>query len=108
MAALRAKLATPSPEEPAHSVLPVAAVLPELTTPAAKVRLFRALFRGRDDIFPTRFLSRKTGKAGYAPACANKFVRGVCDLPKIKCSECPNQAFAPVDDRMEIGRASCR
>jgi superfamily II DNA or RNA helicase len=101
-AALRAKLATLSPEEPPHSVLPVAAVLPALTTPAAKVRLFRALFRGRDDIFPTRFLSRKTGKAGYAPACANKFVRGVCDLPKIKCSECPNQAFAPVDDRMVL------
>src|SRR4051794_35667014 len=49
MAALRAKLAALSPEEPAHSVLPVAAVLPALTTPAAKVRLFRALFRGRDD-----------------------------------------------------------
>ncbi|MFL6260132.1 MAG: TOTE conflict system archaeo-eukaryotic primase domain-containing protein [Thermoanaerobaculia bacterium] len=101
-AALRAKLATLSPEEPAHSVLPVATVPPTLTTPAAKVRLFRALFRGRDDIFPTRFQSRKTGKAGYAPACANKFVRGVCDLPKIKCSECPNQAFAPVDDRMAL------
>src|SRR4029078_8554252 len=76
--------------------------LPVLTTPAAKVRLFRALFRGRDDVFPTRFLSRKTGKAGYAPDCADKFVRGVCDLPKIKCSECPNQAFAPVDDLMVL------
>src|SRR6266571_1463532 len=66
--------------------------------PQEKVRLFRQLFRGRADVFPTRFVSRKTGKPGYAPACTNKFVRGVCELPKIKCGECPNQAFVPVDD----------
>ncbi|MDP9121272.1 MAG: restriction endonuclease subunit R, partial [Acidobacteriota bacterium] len=102
MAALRAKLATLSPEEPNHSALPVAAILPAPTTSSVKVRLFRALFRGRDGIFPTRFLSRKTGKVGYAPACANKFVRGICDLPRIKCGECPNQAFTPVDDRVVL------
>ena len=65
---------------------------------AEKVRLFRSLFRGRTDVFPTRFVSKKTGKAGYAPACTNKFVPGVCELPKIKCGECSNQAFVPVDD----------
>jgi hypothetical protein len=42
-------------------------------TPSGKVRLFRSLFRGRTDIFPTRFVSRKTGNPGYAPACSNKF-----------------------------------
>ncbi len=68
-------------------------------TSAEKVRLFRSLFRGRADVFPTRFVSKKTGKAGYAPACANKFVRGVCDLPRIKCGECSNQAFQAVDDQ---------
>jgi len=67
-------------------------------TAAEKVRLFRSLFRDRADVFPTRFVSKKTGKSGYAPACANKFVRGVCDLPRIKCGECPNQAFQTVDD----------
>ncbi len=67
-------------------------------TPVEKVMLFRSLFRGRPDIFPTRFVSQRTGKAGYAPACANKFVPGVCELPKIKCGECANQAFRPVDD----------
>jgi len=68
-------------------------------TSAEKVSLFRSLFRGRDDVFPTRFVSKKTGKAGYAPACANKFVRGVCELPRVKCGECPNQGFLPVDDQ---------
>lgn len=45
----------------------------------AKIRLFRALFRGREDIYARRFESRKTGKSGYAPACANEWVRGVCE-----------------------------
>lgn len=64
-----------------------------------KVTLFRRLFRGRDDVYPTRFVSKKTGKPGYAPACANKFVVGVCPLPKVKCGDCTNQAFRPVDHR---------
>ena len=37
----------------------------------AKITLFRSLFRGRDDVYPRRFESRKTGKSGYAPACSN-------------------------------------
>ncbi len=63
-----------------------------------KVRLFRSLFRGREDLYPTRWVSKKTGKAGYAPACANKFVAGVCELPKVKCGDCTKQAFRRVDD----------
>ena len=35
--------------------------------PATKIALFRSLFRGREDVYPRRFESRKTGKAGYAP-----------------------------------------
>ena len=44
-----------------------------------KIALFRSLFRGRADVYPRRFESRKTGKSGYAPACANEWVRGVCE-----------------------------
>lgn len=64
----------------------------------AKIALFRSLFRGRDDVYPRRFESRKTGKAGYAPACANEWVRGICEKPRIKCAECPNRRFLPVTD----------
>ncbi len=39
----------------------------------AKIALFHWLFRGRDDVYPRRFESRKTGKSGYQPACA------ICD-----------------------------
>ncbi len=77
-------------------------------TSAEKVRLFRSLFRGREDVFPTRFMSKKTGKSGYAPACRNKFVKGVCELPKVKCGECPNQAFVSFDDTAVIGHLTGR
>jgi superfamily II DNA or RNA helicase/very-short-patch-repair endonuclease len=69
------------------------------TSPSyAKIGLFRSLFRGREDLYPRRFESRKTGKSGYAPACANEWVRGICEKPRIKCAECPNRRFLPVTD----------
>ncbi len=77
-------------------------------TSAGKVTLFRQLFRGRPDVYPTRFVSKKTGKAGYAPACSNKFVPGVCELPKVKCGDCTRQAFKPVDDADQPKRAATR
>src|SRR5678810_224236 len=58
----------------------------------------RSLFRGREDVYPRRFESRKTGRSGYAPACANEWVRGVCEKPRIKCAECPNRRFLQVTD----------
>jgi superfamily II DNA or RNA helicase len=103
LAALRAELAAFDSEPEIHVRPPLAVKAPIPQTPADKVRLFRSLFRGREDIFPTRFESRKTGKSGYAPACRNKFVRGVCELPKVKCGDCPNQAFSPCDDAAVVG-----
>ena len=100
--ALRAGLAGLHAAEPTRAVLPVIKSIQTPATPAEKVRLFRALFKGREDIFPTRFVSKKTGNSGYAPACANKFVRGVCELPKVKCGECLNQAFTPVEAQVVL------
>ena len=70
----------------------------QTSSPQEKITLFRSLFRGRDDVYPRRFESRKTGRSGYAPACANEWVRGVCEKPRIKCAECPNRRFLPVTD----------
>jgi len=67
---------------------------------AAKITLFRSLFRGREDVYPRRFESRKTGRAGYQPACANEWARGLCDKPRIKCLECANRRFLPVTDEV--------
>jgi hypothetical protein len=66
----------------------------------AKIRLFRSLFRGREDIYARRFESRKTGKSGYAPACANEWVRDVCEKPRVKCAECPHRRFLPLTDEV--------
>src|SRR5678816_3432215 len=70
------------------------------SSPEANILLFRSLFRGREDVYPRRFESRKTNKTGYAPACANEWVRGVCEKPRIKCTDCPNQRFLPVIDEV--------
>jgi superfamily II DNA or RNA helicase len=61
-----------------------------------KVALFRRLFAGRTDVFPIRWDNPKTGRSGYAPACTNEWVRGVCGKPQVKCGDCPNKAFIPV------------
>lgn len=58
-----------------------------------KVRLFQSLFVGRDDVFARRWENPKTGKTGYAPACGNEWVRGICEKPRVKCAVCPHQAF---------------
>ena len=42
----------------------------------------------------------KTGRAGYAPACGNEWVRGICEKPRIKCGDCPHRAFLPVTDEV--------
>lgn len=68
------------------------------SSPEAKIALFRSLFRGREDVYARRFESKKTGKSGYAPACANEWVRGICEKPRIKCAECPHRRFLPVSD----------
>jgi hypothetical protein len=63
-----------------------------------KIALYRSLFRGREDVYPRRFESRKTGRAGYSPVCGNEWVQGICEKPRIKCSESPHQRFFPVTD----------
>ncbi len=70
------------------------------SSPELKVALFRSLFRGRPDVYPRRFQSRKTGKSGYQPACGNEWVRGICEKPKIKCMQCANSRFLPVTDEV--------
>jgi hypothetical protein len=65
-----------------------------------KVLLFRSLFRGRTDVYPARWENKSSGRSGYAPACANEWVRGVCEKPQIKCGDCTKQAFIAVSDRV--------
>jgi len=51
-------------------------------------------------VYARRFVSKKTGKAGYSPVCGNEWVRGVCEKPRIKCSDCPHQNWLAVTDEV--------
>jgi hypothetical protein len=66
------------------------------SAPDAKIALFRSLFRGREDVYPRRFESRRTGKSGYQPVCANEWIEGVCGKPTIRCADCLCQRYLPV------------
>ena len=74
------------------------AVVSHNSAVAAKIALFRSLFRGRDDLYPRLFASLRTGKTGYSPACANEWVRGLCDKRAVRCQDCPSRRFLPLTD----------
>ncbi len=64
--------------------------IPSLTS-NEKIRLFRSLFRGRDDVFAVRWESRN-GKAGYSPACLRK------GFFSSKAEALANREFLPLTD----------
>jgi hypothetical protein len=106
---LQAELASLGAEPDIRVRLPVAVEARVPKTSPEKVKLFRSLFRGREDVFPTRFVSKKTGNPGYAPACSNKWEPGLCALKTGgKCSDCANQAFIPFDDAAVVGHLTGR
>ena len=89
---------TSKPVNQQEIALVVAASAKELST-EAKIQLFRSLFRGREDVYPIRWES-KNGKSGYSPACDNEWINGLCEKPRIKCSDCTNRKFLPVTDQL--------
>jgi superfamily II DNA or RNA helicase len=97
---LRTSALEDAPPAPAVLSQPSNAAVHGRSPIQAKIALFRRLFRGRADVFPVRWENAKSGRSGYSPACANEWRRGVCDKPKVKCSNCPNQAFIDVGDEV--------
>ena len=68
------------------------------STDEQKIIFFRSLFRGREDVYPRRFESKRTGKSGYQPVCRKEWIRPFCQKPKIKCGNCENRDFTPLSD----------
>jgi len=64
-----------------------------------KIRIFRRLFRGREDVYPQRWESAK-GTSGYSPVCGNEWKPGICYKPRIKCGDCTQRQFLPVTDQV--------
>ena len=67
------------------------------SAPGDKIRLFRAMFRGREDVYARRYVSAKSGKSGYSPVCAIEWTHGLCDKRK-GCATCPNRRLEPISD----------
>jgi len=85
-----------APREPAAA--PKAGLVTRESPSEAKIALFRSLFRGRDDVYAVRWETKRTGRSGYFPACANKWNRRVCRMPRVKCADCTHRKFLPLDD----------
>lgn len=67
-------------------------------TPDEKIALFLKLFACRRSVYPKLWENKSKGTKGYSPACQNEWDRDLCRKPQIKCAECPNQAFPPLDE----------
>jgi superfamily II DNA or RNA helicase len=70
---------------------------------AAKITLFRSLFKGREDVYPKLWVSKNGDRKGYMPACANDGNYSFCGkrkLPRVKCSDCNHQSYLPVSDEV--------
>lgn len=68
------------------------------STAQEKIKLFKSLFRGRDDVFALRWQNVHTAKSGYSPVCKNKFSQGKCDLRKIPCASCSYREMLPLNN----------
>ena len=67
---------------------------PRMATAEGRVALFASLFRGRPDVFATRWESRtQAGRSGWAPRCDNEWRPGVCEKPRVKCAACTQRRF---------------
>ncbi|MBU4301881.1 MAG: DEAD/DEAH box helicase [Actinobacteria bacterium] len=65
---------------------------------SSNVRLFRSLFRGREDVYARLWQSQRGGKTGYSPACNNEWDPALCDKRKVKCGVCPNRELDALTD----------
>jgi superfamily II DNA or RNA helicase len=73
-------------------------IIDKQSAPTEKIVLFQSLFKGREDVFATRWENSKKGISGYSPACGNEWVPGICQKPKIKCSACKNKDYLELNN----------
>lgn len=100
--ALRSRMTAIADGSQTEGISPTSSAVPTPVTTAEKLALFRRLFRGREDLFPRLWANDRKGTKGYAPACFNEWIHGVCEKPRVKCGECPHQAFIPVEDQVVL------
>lgn len=70
----------------------------KFSSPEDKIRLFRSLFRGREDVYARRWYSVTKEKGGYSPVCGNEWKEGICPKPKSSCSKCDRRLSVSLTD----------
>lgn len=71
-------------------------VSPELSR---KVRLFKSVFRGREDVVPRYWKSKDGQRSGYSPLCRNEWKEGLCQKP---CRTCVSPDYISLSDSLII------
>lgn len=78
--------------------VPSSTPAPEIP-PQEKIKLFKSLFAGRDDVYAKRWQNKK-GDAGYVPVCGHEWKAGLCRKPQVKCSECAHRLYDELTDQV--------
>lgn len=73
-------------------------VVTSMSSGVEKLALFNSLFAMRGDVYAKSYFNKKAGRVGYTPACTHEWERGVCGKPRVKCADCPQREFLPLDD----------
>lgn len=64
-----------------------------------KIRLYRSLFHGRNDVFALRWDNESKNTHGYKPYCINEWKHGICNKSEVKCSDCDFRKFKSLEDK---------
>ena len=83
-----------------NGVCPQAGSIDGRASNAEKVRFFRSLFCGREDVFARRYENAKKGTHGYTPCCRNQWGPGCILKVHGKCSDCSARESVPVSDEV--------
>ncbi|WP_122531353.1 DEAD/DEAH box helicase [Pseudomonas viridiflava] len=81
-----------------HPVMVDGPAMPEGEFITDKRELFKSVFRGRIDVYPTRWTSPDGKRGGYSPACGNLFKKGVCNIKVVPCDACSNRDLLALTD----------
>lgn len=71
-----------------------------------KIKLYRSLFYGRNDVFALRYDNKSKNKSGYKPYCTNEWKHEICNKSEIKCSDCDFRKFKSLEDKDIIDHLS--
>lgn len=81
-----------------HPVMVAGPLIPAGEVISDKRQLFKSVFQGRIDVYPTRWTSSDKLRSGYSPACANLWKKGLCNIKVVPCDVCPHKSYLPLTD----------